>query len=156
MNPVDSLAQLHPLREPAAIGWWPPAIGWWIALALIIALTSFMLLLLSRRYKAQHYRRQAILTLDKLLLEPQESATDTFPLKVNALLKTVALKTYSEKKKEITTLTGSKWSSFLKTCPNCQESAVADFVNDLYSPEGNFFDRREIYTFAKSWIKVHR
>ena len=156
MNSVDPLAQLHPLREPPAIEWWPPALGWWIGLSLIVAFVTARSFLLYRRYKNQRYRRQAITTLDKLLLEPSESGTDTFPLKVNALLKTVALRTYSTRKNEIAMLTGSKWSSFLKTAPYCDRSESANFVKDLYSPADSLYDRREIYTFAKTWIKMHR
>ena len=155
MNSVDPLAQLNPLREPAAIDWWPIAPGWWIIFSLLIVLISTILFVLFKRYKAQRYRRHAIIALDKLLIESSNNAGhDSFPSKVNALLKAVALKTYNQK--EIAALSGSNWSNFLKFAPGCEDPQVANFVQELYRPEHPSFSRSEIHSFATNWIKKHR
>ena len=155
MNSLDALSHLNPLREPSAIGWWPPAIGWWVIFCLVIILISILLFALFRRYKKQSYRRHAIFALDKLLLESSSQAEcDSFPSKVNALLKTVALKAYD--KKEIATLYGTNWLNFLKLAPGCENSQVSNFVLELYRPEESSFTRNEIYSFARTWIKMHK
>tara|TARA_B100000579_G_scaffold163595_1_gene132813 strand:+ start:597 stop:1064 length:468 start_codon:yes stop_codon:yes gene_type:complete len=155
MNSLDALSQLNPLREPSAISWWPPAIGWWVIFCLVIILMSILLFALFRRYKKQSYRRHAIFALDKLLLESSSQAEyDPFPSKVNVLLKTVALKAYD--KKEIATLYGTNWLNFLKLAPGCENSQVSSFVLELYQPEESSFTRNEIYSFARTWIKMHK
>ena len=155
MNSLDALSQLNPLREPAAINWWPPAIGWWIIFCLVVILISMLLFALLRRYKKQSYRRHAIFILDKLLLESSDHAEyDSFPSKVNALLKTVALKTYD--KKEIAKLHGENWLSFLKLATGCENTQVPNFVLEVYRPEESSFSRNEIYSFARTWIKMHK
>ena len=155
MNALDVLSQLNPLREPAAINWWPPAIGWWVIFCLVIILISMLLFTLFKRYKKQSYRRHAIFTLDKLLLESSDHADyDSFPSKVNALLKTVALKTYD--KKEIVTLHGENWLNFLKLAPGCENTQVPNFVLEIYRPKESSFSRDEIYSFARTWIKMHK
>ena len=155
MNSLDPLSQLNPLRAPAAITWWPPAPGWWVIFCVLIVLISILLFVLFRRYKKQSYRRQAIFALDNLLLESSNQADyDSFPSRVNALLKTVAQKTYD--KKEIAILHGSNWLNFLKLAPGCENAHVANFVLELYRPEESSFTRSEIHSFAKTWIKMHR
>tara|TARA_B100000965_G_scaffold219797_1_gene183918 strand:- start:442 stop:795 length:354 start_codon:yes stop_codon:yes gene_type:complete len=116
---------------------------------------SILLFALFRRYKKQSYRRHAIFALDKLLLESSSQAEyDPFPSKVNVLLKTVALKAYD--KKEIATLYGTNWLNFLKLAPGCENSQVSSFVLELYQPEESSFTRNEIYSFARTWIKMHK
>ena len=60
MNPQDPLAALHPLREPVAIGWWPPAPGWWLLAGLVLAALLALAWYALRRYRANAYRRQAL------------------------------------------------------------------------------------------------
>ena len=60
MTSMDALSQLNPLREPAAINWWPPAIGWWVIFS-GYHFDLYVLFTLFKRYKKQSYRRHAIL-----------------------------------------------------------------------------------------------
>ena len=62
-NPLDQLRDIH-LPEP--ISWWPPAPGWWILALASSVLLAWLLRFLYRRYKAKHYRRQALAQLKEL------------------------------------------------------------------------------------------
>jgi len=62
-NPLDQLRDIH---LPEAISWWPPAPGWWILALAGSTLTVWLLRWLYRRYKAKHYRRQALAQLREL------------------------------------------------------------------------------------------
>jgi hypothetical protein len=46
MNPQNVTDMLEPLRDPAAVGWWPPAPGWWL-LALLLLIVLFLVLRLA-------------------------------------------------------------------------------------------------------------
>ena len=85
MNPEMMLSQLAPLREPAAISWWPLAPGWWIVLALSVALLLGLVLWLRKRRLRTAYRRIALATLDEL--RSREAGQD----ELNWLLKAAAL-----------------------------------------------------------------
>ncbi|MCB1675836.1 MAG: DUF4381 domain-containing protein, partial [Halioglobus sp.] len=93
MNPQDPLANLHPLREPLAVSWWPPAPGWWLVLALGIGTVLALTALLLRRYRRSRYRRQALQRLAQMherYLADGDAAQ--FATQTNALLKAVALR----------------------------------------------------------------
>lgn len=112
MNPTDPLAQLHPLRDPAAIGWWPPAPGWWLLSGLaVIALVALCWLRL-RHHRRNAYRRQGLAELEGIRSRWQ---TDGDHLKcltaANALLKAVALIAYP--RREIAGISGRDWQVFL-------------------------------------------
>jgi hypothetical protein len=78
-NPLDQLRDIH-LPEP--ISWWPLAPGWWILALAGSALTVWLLRWLYRRYKAKHYRRQALLQLEQVKAgtDPQEQLRALFVL----------------------------------------------------------------------------
>ncbi|MGL4564148.1 MAG: DUF4381 family protein, partial [Halioglobus sp.] len=91
MNPQDPLAQLHPLREPLPIGWWPPAPGWWLLAVLLLVLLVALAWYLLRRYRARTYRRVALAQLARLHAAYRQNGDALqFIAQTNALLKSVA------------------------------------------------------------------
>ena len=89
MNPSDPLAQLHPLREPAAIGWWPLAPGWWALLAILLLACAVAAWFWLRRYRANAYRRQGLAALAAIEARWQtERDTQKTFTAANALLQT--------------------------------------------------------------------
>lgn len=145
MNPQTLLDNLAPLRQPDAIGWWPLAPGWWllIGLALLTLLTATVWLW--RRRAANHYRRVALETLDRLEAE----GTDTAEL--NRLLKATALRVYGT---QVAALSGDAWVAFLEThCESIDREALADLA-DVYGPESGR-PSPETLAAARHWIRRH-
>ena len=121
MYPRDPLAQLHPLREPELIGWWPLAPGWWLLLALLALALAGLGWYLLRRYRANAYRRQGLRQL-AVIFSDYEASRDTQRClqEVNALLKSVALRSYT--RREVASATGMPWVEFLNR--SCRMSVV--------------------------------
>ena len=114
MNPQDPLANLHPLREPDLIGWWPLALGWWLLIVLAALCLAFLLAAVIKRYRANAYRRQAMAQLQILR---RTYLADRDPSRyiaaANALLKSVALRSYP--RREIAAASGEQWLRFLNS-----------------------------------------
>ena len=105
MNPVDPLAQLNPLREPVAIGWWPLAPGWWLLIAIIAVGCALVAWRLMLRYRRNAYRRQGIATLNEIRNRWQNDGdTGACLTRTNALLKAVALRAYPQR--DVASVTG--------------------------------------------------
>ena len=146
MNPEMMLSQLAPLREPAAIGWWPLAPGWWIVLALSVALLAGLVLWLRKRRLQTAYRRIALKALDEL--RSREARQD----ELNWLLKAAALRAYPQE--QVAWLHGTAWQQFLaSSCPKVASDAFTE-LDTLYQREpspvsGQLFDA------AEHWIRQH-
>ena len=146
MNPEMMLSQLAPLREPAAIGWWPLAPGWWIVLAFSVALLTGLVLWLRKRRLKAAYRRIALKALDEL--RSREAGQD----ELNWLLKAAALRAYPHE--QVAGLHGAAWQQFLaSSCPRVASDAFAG-LDTLYQREpspvsGQLFDA------AEHWIRQH-
>ncbi len=162
MNPQDPLAALHPLREPAAIGWWPLAPGWWVLIALAVLATAIACYYLVRRYRANAYRRLALKQLqtiqsryaDKLGEDEciQNTARDS-----NALLKSVALRVFP--RQDIAALSGEAWLDFLNKTRRSESADTefsAAFANAAYLPKTPDLDAEQLFRACQSWISKHR
>lgn len=157
MNPSDPLAQLHPLREPPAIGWWPPAPGWWIGLALVLIGLAGLGWLAYRRWRSNRYRRRALRQLESLRQElAAEPDSQRYAAAVNALLKAAALEAYP--RQQVAALSGQEWIEFLNTGSGCTRSPgfQATFTAAIYSAARNDLDRTAVQSAATNWIRWHR
>ena len=155
MNPADPLAALHPLREPAAVGWWPPAPGWWILLALCLLGLVALLFLLLRRYRANAYRRAGLRRLHELRRQYQAQPDPAAELAaVNALLKSTALHAYP--RSEIAAQSGVQWLEFLNTALPGSRNFQAEFASAAYMREVPGLDIQALHDSAAEWIKCHR
>ena len=146
MNPEMMLSQLAPLREPAAISWWPLAPGWWMVLALSLALLTGLGLWLRERRLRTAYRRIALAALDEL--RSRDAGRD----ELNWLLKAAALRAYPHE--QVSRLHGAAWQQFLvSSCPKVASDAFAE-LDTLYQREpapasGLLFEA------AENWIRQH-
>ena len=150
MNPQDPLANLHPLRQPDLIGWWPPAPGWWLLLlAAILCLVSLIYVLL-KRYKRNAYKRRALIQLQSLHADYHARKEHSQYLsELNTLLKSVALVAYP--RADIAASHGEAWRTFLNT--SLPQEEHFDAVYQKTCPE---IDVEQMHRSAHHWIKHHK
>ena len=155
MNPEDPLANLHPLRQPELIGWWPPAPGWWL-LACLLIIVAAVLVYLVRRYRAKNaYRRRALLQLQELhaqYLVDAEAAS--YLRRINALLKSVALLAYP--RAVVAAQHGANWRQFLNLSLPADAQLPIEFDDALYREHCPAIDVAQVHSAAQQWIKKHR
>ncbi|TDG11932.1 DUF4381 domain-containing protein [Seongchinamella unica] len=155
MNPADPLAQLHPLREPAAIGWWPPAPGWWLLLALVIVGLAAVAWGGLRRYRRNAYRRRGLAQLAQIR---SRWLADNNHLRclseANALLKAVALRAYPVR--DVAGISGRDWQDFLDQTMAGNAGFELRLLQAQYLGEVDGQGLDEHLHQCASWIKRHR
>ncbi len=155
MNPQDSLANLHPLREPLSIGWWPPATGWWVLLIAGILAVTALAYLLYKRHRRNAYRRRALLQLDSLQARYQTNGDDSRYLEhINALLKSVALLAYP--RPEVAARHGESWRTFLNNSLPPAEHFQPAFDDAAYQKTCPEIDAVQVHRAAHYWIRHHK
>ena len=150
-NPLDQLRDIH-LPEP--ISWWPPAPGWWILALAGSALTAWLVRWLYRRYKARHYRRQALLQLEQVKAgtDSQEQLRALF-----VLLKQTANCAYPNR--QPSSLAIEPFVEFLRF--SCDQSVFSQSSIKLQSllyakqPTEQSADLEVLFEDARIWIKSH-
>lgn len=148
-----SLANLRDIALPPSVAWWPPTVGWWIVGAGILALVALGVAGLWRRYRANAYRRAALVELRRIATEP--AARLAPPLA--ALLKRVALAAYPRPR--VAGLTGPDWLRFLdarnpgfdRDVGSALNRAALDPAHPLSAADAN-----AALDLARRWIRRHR
>ena len=155
MNPADPLAQLNPLREPAAIGWWPLAPGWWLLIILVLILCAVALWQLFARYRRNAYRRQGIAALSEIRAQWQGNDDATTCLtQANALLKAVALRAFPQR--DTASLTGEGWLSFLNTGSGFDAQFQLASLQAQYQALPDSVSVSDHLDAIARWIKAHK
>lgn len=158
MNPQDPLAQLHPLREPELIGWWPLAPGWWVLIALLLLVLAATAYWLWRRYQRRAYRRQAERQLAALLSTYQDDAdSKAFVARVNSLLKATALVAYP--RRTVAAVSGEQWLALLNDTlahSGTDHTFTAEFAEAGYRPGPPATDPEQLHQLALAWIRHHK
>lgn len=155
MNPQDPLANLHPLRQPELIGWWPLAPGWWLLLCLVIITVAVLIYLLRKHYKKNAYRRRALRQLQSLHAQYQmEGNARGYLARINALLKSVALLAYP--RSTVAPQHGEPWRKFLNLSLPPDTQLPSDFDNAIYQSHEPDIDMAQLHRAAQQWIKKHR
>ena len=150
-NPLDQLRDIH-LPEP--ISWWPPAPGWWILALAGCALSFWLVRYFYRRYKAKHYRRQALLQLEQVKAgsDPQEQLQALF-----VLLKQTANCAYPNR--QPSSLAIESFLEFLRF--SCKQSLFTqsnlELQSLLYAKQTTepSADLESLFEDARIWIKSH-
>jgi hypothetical protein len=155
VNPQDPFANLHPLRLPVQIGWWPPAPGWWLLLlAGLVALTALGYLI-RRRYKRNAYRRRALLQLQALETQYVAQPDAGHHLsQINALLKSVALLAYP--RTSVAAHYGGNWRAFLNRSLPPDAHFPQAFDDAAYQKNCPAIDVAQVHKAAQHWIRHHK
>jgi hypothetical protein len=155
VNPQDPLANLHPLRQPELIGWWPPAPGWWLVACLLIIILALLVYLLRRHRAKNAYRRRALWQLQNLHAQYQVDAEATSYLQhINALLKSVALLAYP--RAMVAAQHGANWREFLNRSLPPEAQLPTEFDTVVYQQHCPTIDVAHVHRAAEHWIKKHR
>jgi hypothetical protein len=152
MNPTDPLANLRDIHLPEAISWWPMAPGWWVLLILVSLLTGYLCLKLFNRYKKRHYRRQAIVCLQRLdNLKGQRQLVELFEI-----LKRTAVSAYPDQCP--VDLGPTAFIEFLQS--TCNEAIFTEMPGDLetllYGRAKSVPSSEALIQSAMLWVKNHR
>jgi hypothetical protein len=153
----NPLVQLRDIHLPEPISWWPPAPGWWFLAVASGVLLAWALKYLHSRYRANHYRRQALVRLQQLRLqepdrEPQEQIRALF-----VLLKQTANCAYPNR--QPSSLAIQAFVSFL--CFSCDRSVFTQSKLELESllyaqqTDEQSADIDSLFEDARIWIKDH-
>jgi len=154
LNPQDPLANLHPLRTPPPIDWWPPAPGWWVLGVLVLVTSLALAWYLIRRYRANAYRRRALAQLAQLAEEYQRRQDELqFLADTNALLKSVALVAYP--RRDVAARSGEAWLTFLNSQLKKEEQFPSEFVTGAYQKSSPGIDMARLRHCATAWIRQH-
>ena len=154
MNPQDPLANLNPLREPAAISWWPLAPGWWILMLLLLVGAAGLAWWLYRRYRRNRYRRLGLRALQHIQSDFQRSGDVTACITaVNALLKNVALQAYP--RSHVAHTHGQQWLDFLNNTARGDAGFDSAFAGAQYRPTAKDLPAEKFCQQAASWIRDH-
>ncbi|SRR6056297_701161 len=153
MTPQNPLQALHPLREPAAVGWWPPAPGWWFLAVLCLVLLTALGVWGWRRRRRNRYRRQAMTELKALGTDPLQGSERV--QQINAVLKRAALMAYGTTR--VAALGGDGWIRFLNATLPRNRQAFADIDGDiLYRPKPSPTSIEAFAEAAAIWVRHHQ
>jgi len=157
MNPQDPLANLHPLREPMAISWWPLAPGWWLLAAALLLLVLLGVYLVWQRYRANAYRRlaqQQLAHIESQYEHDGDSARVAGQL--NALLKSTALRCYP--RQDVAALNGERWREFLNETAAKTDTPLfyQDFEQIVYRAQSEADEIEQLLAATRTWIAQHR
>ena len=139
MNPEDPLANLHPLRQPELIGWWPPAPGWWLLLCLAVIAVALVIYLVRRHQRKNAYRRHALHQLQALDAQYHaDNNAGEYLAHINALLKSVALLAYS--RSSVASQHGAAWRNFINLSLPSDVQLPSEFDDAIYQSQNPQID----------------
>lgn len=143
---ATSLDLLHDLVAPPDVAWWPPAPGWYVVIAILLLGGILVLARLVSRYRADAYRRAALLELASL----------EDPASIAELLRRTAMAVAP--RATVVQLKGSAWLDWLaRNCPEpLPEALRAQLTTGVYGrPDANN-DFNALREYAARWIRGHR
>jgi hypothetical protein len=154
----DPLAQLRDIHLPEPVSWWPPAPGWWILALLALCVVVTGAILVSRHYRNNTYRRQALAALENSYQQSAENPT-LFCHQVLELLRRTTrtltngepVASYSTAKLLETLNRGNSADIFSPEL--CQQLAELPYQqNPVYPPQFS----ETLYKSAQCWLKKHK
>ena len=155
MNGQDPLAALHPLREPALVGWWPPAPGWWLLALIMLIGTMWCGFLIWRQRRRNAYRRIARRQLAAIQEQFQRDGdTNHCVAAVNALLKSVAVTAYP--RRQVASISGKEWLALINEPLDPQNHLDQSYLSALYSNQAGSLPIEQVIASADRWIGLHR
>ncbi|MFV8816463.1 DUF4381 domain-containing protein [Haliea sp. E17] len=151
---IDPLAALRPLREPEAIGWWPPAPGWWILAGLLVLALVLATRWWLRRRRREAYRVRALAALADIRATYAGNGDGLACLIAsNELLKSVALRAFP--RRDVAGMSGEAWLRFLNDSQG-EESFDPALLVAQYRPTPPVQDVSRHLDASEQWIRKHR
>lgn len=148
------LEQMHDIRAPEPVGWWPLAPGWWLLIALVVLAAATLCYSLLKRRRANRYRHEALALLDAISSDPdRHSVAD-----INNVLKRTALYAYPDDKAVIVPAHGRVWVQWLNGCctqPLIVDQAAETLIWGAYQG-GNAPPLNALLTAARQWVRNHQ
>lgn len=142
---------LAPLREPAAVAWWPPAPGWWVLGALLLALLLAALRQLWRYHRRGAPLREAkaaLASIDASALAPAEELA-----RLATLQRRLAIRIAGRER--CAGLTGSAWIGFLNSLVTTDEPPFDARLADLnYRPAVTAADSAALREATGRWLNA--
>lgn len=147
------LNQMHNIKEPDPVSWWPLAPGWWLLIGLTAALLCWLAYKLVRRAKQNRYRKEALALLAKVAAQPeQHSVTD-----INEIIKRTALHAYPRERPEIARNYGERWVQWLNSkcsAPVITGTAADALAHDTYKADASAPLKTSLEA-ARRWVQRH-
>ncbi|MFT5483121.1 MAG: hypothetical protein ACI9GW_001776 [Halieaceae bacterium] len=153
-----TLRGIEEISLPVAVSWWPQTLAWKVVASVMLLLALRLAWRQWRRYRANRYRREALILLASW--RGSESLQSTIG-RLPALLRGVALQAYP--RDEVTGLSGTEWLGFLeRQCPGA--GFAADHGRLLLTiayqnPDVWELDERlaqALLLSCRTWIGKHR
>jgi len=157
-------SDLHPAIAPDRVPFEMLTIGWYLLMGIIILIFIIFVVFQFRRWLKKKYRREAnkILTSDikPLVLSPNDRQKGLSRL--SALLKQVAIKSYSREK--VAGLYGEPWIEFLNSsCHSVDFKKLhsVNLVDSQYQPNKKLAqiessELEKLIRYSQKWIGGHR
>ncbi len=160
MSLIAQLEQLQELPDPALPAYWPQTWGWGVLFALLIVLIAWRLFVSYRRWHANAYRRQALIELEQLLNQWQQSPQNLAPLRdLPGLLKRAALARLGPDAPGLTRMSGKAWQHLLQqmspaTLPVtfAADLAALAYADDLSLRQQ---DLAQLTAHCRRWLETH-
>ena len=141
---------LQPLREPAALSWWPPAPGWWVLAALLLALIVALLRMLLKKYRAGAALREARKTIKQL--REQDLAPQALSRELSQLQRQLGIALRG--RSACAGLSGEDWRGFLNSLGRNGEEYFEPQLMDLpYRPSVDPADSEELLAATERWVR---
>ena len=148
-----SLNNLHDIMLPDAVGFFPLAPGWYIVLLLFLSLLFHLAYTRYKQYKADQYKRDALVELDQFQVKSKEN-TITLLL----LAKRVGISAYG--RDTIAKLHEDAWWDFIERHSQAKvDAALRKEIQTLLYKEDNTFDESAfdaVLSFVTQWITSHK
>ncbi len=160
MSLIAQLEQLQELPDPALPAYWPQTWGWGVLLALLLGLTAWRLFVFYRKWQANAYRRQALVELEQLLNQWQQSPQNPAPLRdLPGLLKRAALARLGPDAPGLTRMSGNDWQQLLQQMSPA--TLPATFATNLaalaYADDQSLQqqDLGQLIAHCRQWLETH-
>ncbi|WP_426233202.1 DUF4381 domain-containing protein [Pararhizobium sp. DWP3-4] len=163
LDPLTKVAleSLKDIALPEPVSWMPQTWGWGLVAVFLLVVAVLLALRALRRYRANAYRRQALVELNGIeprVLDPQTRHDAIGELA--ELLKRVALVAW--KREEVATLSGAAWIDFLKRhCEAGDISALQPLLDSEEYRNGSGLSGipdtlcKTVVSSARLWIRRH-
>ncbi|KEA09353.1 DUF4381 domain-containing protein [Rhizobium rhizogenes] len=156
-----ALRSLKDIAPQQPVSWFPQTWGWLALVVVLVALITVLLVRQVKHYRANRYRREALLELQALEREILDPAKRQQAMRaLAALLKRTALAAWP--RDDVASLSGAAWIHFLRSQEDDGVAdALATLLNDFeYHGDGSmktmpFNIAGDVVASARQWIERH-